>query len=284
MSMNHTHPRLLTLGLVGAVFAVLPQTASAANRVKEVIVGNDKNNETNAFVQPQNPALSGGGRDQTLKFGDRLEGSTQTDLIIGGLGTDTINGRNGADILIGGPEHFNPENRDRAFGENGADIFIWKPGDGSDFFDGGPGDDTVVFGLLAEEDQFGQPDFSVINDQMTGKVFRTAGDLPIVDVTNSPGFCEVIDDSSPNGAQAALDELGIDHLVRFFLRGINQSFDAGTQNTDNGLRVTLHLKDVEFLVCTTEEGGEIEAFDLRQTPPVRIRTEDLPNLVEAVIQ
>ncbi|MCP5116410.1 MAG: hypothetical protein GY953_36735 [bacterium] len=101
-------------------------------------IGADNNSVNNPFVQPPDPALSGGGRDQTMQFGDVLTGTSLTDLLIGRLGVDLLFGRSGADVIVGGTEHFNPQNRDRAFGGPGQDAFRWSPGDGSDRFDGSP--------------------------------------------------------------------------------------------------------------------------------------------------
>lgn len=271
-----------TLALSGTVI-LAASTAVAGTRITEVLQGNDKNNDTNAFVQPQDPALSGGGRDQTLKFGDQLVANHKNNLMIGGLGVDSLIGKTGNDILIGGPEHFNPENRDRAFGGRGNDVFIWKPGDGSDFFNGEEGTDTVIFGLIGE-DVGGVPTFGVSTDQQTAQVFLDDQNLPIVDVSNSPGFCEVIDRRTSTTSEQELAELGLDHLVQFLIKGINQSFENGTQTSDNGLRVTLHLKSVEYLVCTKKDSAEIEAFDLRRSPPLPIAVDDLPQAVKRLIQ
>ena len=138
-----------------SVFAVSVLAASSASMATSngfkklnVQIGADNNSIENPLVQPQDPALSGGGRDQTLQFGDVIFGSRRDDLQIGGLGTDILAGGRGDDVIIGGIEHFNPLNRDRAFGGLGNDIFIWKPGDGSDLWNGGPGLDVVVFGLI----------------------------------------------------------------------------------------------------------------------------------------
>lgn len=230
-------------------------------------IGADNNSIENPFVQPQDPALSGGGRDQTMQFGDVLFGSWRDDLIIGGLGTDIIAGGRGDDVIIGGIEHFNPSNRDRAFGGKGNDIFIWKPGDGSDLWNGGRGHDVVVFGVIGEN-VGGNVEFKVLNDQKTAEVaIDPKTYLPLVDVTNSPGFCDVVDASSNPEAKEELEALDLDHLVRFSLRGIADAFEDGKQNEDNGLRVTLHLKDVETLVCTNRNGGQIEVVDLTSTPP-----------------
>ncbi len=77
----------------------------------------------------------------------------------------------------------------------------------------------------------------------------------------------MIDASSSTEAKNELKALGLKHLVRFSLRGIANAFESGEQDTDNGLRVTLHLNSVETLVCTNRDGGQIEVFDLTSTPP-----------------
>ena len=229
-------------------------------------VGADNNSAKNSFIQPQDDALSGGGRDQTMQFGDVIFGSFHDDLLIGGLGSDVLVGSFGNDVILGGVEHFNPLNRDRAYGGVGHDIFIWKPGDGSDSWNGGRGHDAVILGLVGEVVD-GENIFAVSKDKKTAKIaIDSKSKLPLVDVTNSPGFCEVIDSSSSHDAAEQLDALGLDHLVRFSIRGIANKFEKGEQDTDNGLRVTLHLKDVETLICTSRDGGQIEVIDLTTSP------------------
>ncbi|MFK7955470.1 MAG: calcium-binding protein [Lysobacterales bacterium] len=247
--------------------------------IDSVQEGADINATDNPFVQPQDPALAGGGRDQTLQFGDVLRGNKRDNLIIGGLGTDVLLGNRGNDVLIGGLEHFNPSNRDRAFGGAGSDIFVWKPGDGSDFFDGGRGHDVMVFGVVGEEgEDEDAPVFAVSNDQVAGQVFLDPSTgLPQVNVSGSPGFCEIIDASSSDDADAQLEALDLDTLVQFSIRGVRNAFEAGDQATDNGLRVTLHLDRVETLVCTSRDGGAIEVFDLTQSPAKQISLHDIPS-------
>ncbi len=246
-----------------------------------VRIGADNNNNANPFVQPQDPALAGGDRDQSLQNGDVLFGTATADVLIGRLGSDTLLGYDGDDVLIGGTEHFSSNNRDRAFGEYGNDVFIWTPGDGSDFFDGGPGLDVIIFGLIAEREN-GQTVFRVANDQQAGDIVLDPNtNLPTVDVTNSPGFCTVLDAATSAEAAAELEALDLDHLVRFSIRGIADAFEAGTQTDDNGLRVTLHLRRVEFVVCTARNGGEIEVLDLRTSPPTVISLAELASEVPA---
>jgi hypothetical protein len=223
----------------GLMIAATPWLASAQ---AEVQIGADNNNAANPFVQPE------GAVDQSLQNGDSLVGTRSADVQIGLLGIDVLQGGRGSDVQIGGPDP-GPPNNDRAFGGPGADLFLWQPGDGSDFVDSGRGVDAVVFGNITATD--GLPDLD------------PATNLPEIDSTSVGGFCEVTDGADANDA-AALEELGLDHLVRFFSRAAADDPDA-----DDGLRVTLHLIDVEFVVCGPRvEGGPIEVFNLRVSPPV----------------
>ncbi len=172
-------------------------------------------------------------------------------------------GQAGNDVQVGGPDP-SPPNADRAFGGAGADVFLWQPGDGSDFFDGGPQADAVVLGSILIDEETGLPEL----DPESG--------LPGIDVTGNGGFCEVVDGTDPDDA-AALEELGLDDLVLFFARGAADSFEAGEQTEDNGLRVTMHLIDVEYAVCAVRAGGAIEVFDLRVSPPDVIGIDDIGN-------
>jgi hypothetical protein len=220
-------------------------------------IGADNNNLNNPFVQPPGVAA-----DQSLQNGDVLVGTRGVDVQIGLLGSDTILGDRGRDVQIGGPDPLSSgfPNNDRAFGGPGYDVFLWQPGDGSDFFDGGREDDAVVFGNIANVD--GLPTL----DPDTG--------LPEIDVSGVGGFCAVIDGTEPDDA-AALEELGLDDLVQFFARA---EADDGDADGDNGLRVTLHLIDVEYAVCGPRvAGGPLEVFDLRVSPPLPIDLEDIEN-------
>lgn len=266
---------VVLLCVVSAESAATGNSHSPRYTPPQVQLGTDLNSAENPFVQPQDPALAGGGIDQTMQFGDVIRGSRKDDLQIGSLGTDVLLGRRGDDVFVGGLEHFNPLNRDRAFGGRGNDIFVWKPGDGSDLFDGGSGHDVVVFGVIGEEVD-GDVVFNVVNDQQAGNVaIEPNSGLPQVDVSGSPGFCEVIDRHSSNDAKQQLAQLQLNHLVRFSLRGVRNAFEAGEQAEDNGLRVTLHLKGVETVVCTNRDGGEIEILDLTTFPVTTISIDDI---------
>ncbi len=252
-------------------------------RIQNIIQGTDLNNSNNPTVQPQNNALAGNGRDQTQQSGDVLRGTHKDDLIIGRLGSDVMVGNRGNDVLIGGTEDFSANNRDRAFGGRNNDIFMWAPGDGSDRFEGGPGRDAVLFGLIGEigENQEIQFKVDLPNTPDTGDsdpiFLNSFTNLPLMNVSKSPGFCEVVDGSNAVNGKEALDELDVDHLVKFFIRAAADAFESGLQDIDNGLRVTLHLKDVETLVCTNREGDSIQVYDLTQEPAQLIDIEDIKN-------
>ncbi|MGB3623799.1 hypothetical protein FT643_05020 [Ketobacter sp. MCCC 1A13808] len=275
--------------LAAAILSVSSGLAGA-----EIIVGNDLNssNGANSTINALFSANRGsnGGGDQSLQFGDQLQGSEQADVIIGGLGIDVLFGKGGNDVLIGGTEDFNPFNRDRAFGEQGDDIFIWTPGDGNDFFDGGDGSDTLIITLIGENQDAdgntaGAPFFSVSPPGTTGSgdfdgiYINPNTQLPVVDVLAGPGFCDILDRSSEG-----LDELNLDHLVQFTLRGpagqleqdllADPSIDPDTRDT--GLRISVHLKNTEYVVCASKDGSQVDVFDLHHNPIVKTSVSDLP--------
>lgn len=273
---------------------------------RTVLLGTDLNNIGSALLS-LNPDGPGGSPNQSLRSGDVLQGGVGDDVIIGALGVDVMVAGEGDDVMIGGTEDFNAnvdgdgngsDNRDRAFGGYGSDLFIWTPGDGSDFYDGGPGTDVVAFGLLAEErdnngNTEGAPFFNVSppgtdgSFNFDGIVLDPITHLPTLSVSTSPGFCTVLDQSS-NAAELAT--LSLDHLVRFSLRGVANAFDSGERTDDDGLRVALGLRDVEYVVCTKREvvdgGGNvnIEVLDITTYPPTVASIADLPDYIQQQIQ
>ncbi len=256
---------LIVVGCGGDADGDSSSATSAAGT--HVQIGADANSADNPLVQPQQSALAGGGIDQSLEYGDVLHGGPGTDVQVGGLGTDVLLGEGGEDVLIGGLEHFHPEKSDRKFGGPGHDILIWGVGDGSDLLDGGAGEDVLILGLVGE-DEGGPPVFRASDDRRAGTVFiDSETKLPTVEVSEGPGFCEVIDESSGADTRGEFEELGVQQLVRFFLREEADSFERDEQDADNGLRQTMHLVDIEALVCPSREGGGIEVLDLTSAPP-----------------
>lgn len=285
---------------------VPPPAASPAEPERVVFLGADSNSISSPLLS-LNSAGPGGSPNQGLRGGDVLQGAATNDVMIGGLGIDIMLGADGDDVLVGGTEDFNSsvdgdargsDNRDRAFGGNGEDVFIWAPGDGSDFFDGGPGTDVLILGVLGEQQDSdgstdGAPFFNVNppntegSQDFDGIFLDPDTNLPTVRVSASPGFCAVLDEATN---QAELDTLDLDHLVRFSLRAIANDFDSGVRTDDDGLRVSISLRNTEFLVCTRrdiiEDGGEdnIEVLDLTTTPPTTVSLADLPESIQQMIE
>ena len=146
--MSHKVFKLLIISvLTSFVLAALLQGAGT-------LIGPDDDNNLNVFIQPV-----GETDKQHMEDADLLFGDGSGNLQIGMLGADTIMGGDGPDIMAGGPENFRAgedpitgeqrgSNSDIILGEDGDDINIWSPGDGSDAFLGGNGFDTMIFAPL----------------------------------------------------------------------------------------------------------------------------------------
>lgn len=285
-----------TLGkkLAGLMLATGLSTAATA-QLPVALIGTDQNALTGVpdnirdFLSANRG--SNGGGDQSLQAGDALMGTDEPDVLIGALGIDALFGYGANDVLIGGTEDFNPFNRDRAFGGAGEDTFIWAPGDGNDFFDGGEGTDVLMIGLIGEErdsdgSTAGAPFFNVSppsapdSRDFDGIFLEASSGLPIVNVAGGPGFCEVVDGNTDTAEQTELDALRLDHIVRFTLRG--PAGDAG--NPDTGLRIAVHLENTEFLVCGGQTPGETVVLDLTTSPPTVVDVSVLPEQAFALIQ
>ena len=197
----------------------------------QVLIGADDDNLTNPAIQPANVAAN-----QSLNNTDVLEGGQGNDVLIGLLGSDVMDGGQGQDILVGGPDPGAP-NSDIMFGGQGDDVSLWAPGDGSEAFIGGPGQDALVFGVT--DRAAGVP---ILSDPVVGFPFG----VPTANVTGQGGFCRV---------EAAPADSGYDFLVRFFARA-----------TGN-LAVTVRTRDVEQVFCTSEAGGAITFADLTDAAP-----------------
>lgn len=227
-----------------AIFVLLaltmPVAAQAAfqtgNGRDDVLIGADNDNINNSLIQPP-----GTQADQSLNNTDIQEGRGGNDVLIGLLGNDVQRGGPGADITIGGTEQGVTPNSDVIFGDEGNDINIWAPGDGSDAFIGGHGHrDVMIFGVI-DRDADNVPTLTPVG----GRHSETG--IPTADLSGSPGFCTVEKVEDP--------DLGFDFLVRFFVRATG------------ALAVTVRQKDVEQVFCTTEPGGAITFADLTDFNP-----------------
>jgi hypothetical protein len=227
--------RSLAIVLVTLGALVVPSSAAVivGDNHADLLIGLDDDNLDNPTIHPPGTAAN-----QSLNNTDVLLGEGGNDVVIGLLGSDVMHGGSGDDILIGGPEGGVAPNSDVIFGDDGKDINIWAPGDGSDAFLGGRGRDVQVFGVI--DRVAGVP-------TLTGPVPGYPQGVPTANVSGQNGFCR-IDPADP--------ESGYDFLIRFFVR-----------STGN-LAVTVRVKDVEDLVCSGEEPGTIVYADLTAADPV----------------
>ncbi len=115
-SLLHVMPTTIAL-------LILSGSLSLAGSKPHVQIGTDLNSADNTFIQP-----SENNSDQSQQLSDILQGTgwVQDDVLIGRLGADILDGGRGNDVLIGGTEHFNPFNRDKAFGRVGPICFYGR--------------------------------------------------------------------------------------------------------------------------------------------------------------
>lgn len=237
--MNHLHK----LGLAAATVAVAATGVLATPHAsavmipgtpgKDVHVGTDNDNANNPFVQPPGVAAK-----QHMDNTDILVGRGNNDLLIGNLGGDTLVGGKGADILVGGPERFTTPNSDVLIGDEGNDINIWAPGDGSDAFLGGKGSDTMIFAPFVTK-----ADGSLV----LVKSKKHARKIPRVKIDGAPQFsCTIV-------KVPAKQKLGFDFLVRF--------------NVNQVPVVTVRQDSVEKVYCPSPKAGEALVADLTDKHP-----------------
>jgi hypothetical protein len=198
----------------------------------DVLIGLDDDSKANPTIQPAEPADLA---NQSLDKADVLLGNGGDDVLIGLLGSDVMDGGSGNDVLIGGTEQGTTPNSDTMIGGNGNDIALWRAGDGSEVFLGGPGVDALVFGNI-DKDASNVPTLS----SATGRHAKTG--LPTADLTSQGGFCTLEKVTDP--------DFGYEFLVRFFVRATGR------------LAVTLRTSQVEQVFCTSEAGGAITFADL----------------------
>jgi len=247
---QRTHSRR-TRRLVAATLAagaLVAGTAAASTGLvapgtpaKDVHFGGDNDNADNEFIQP--PGVTA---KQHMDNTDLLFGRENKDLLIGLLGGDTLLGGEDSDILIGGPEKGQAPNSDVLVGEEGKDINIWAPGDGSDAFAGNEGRDTMIFAPFEEK--------------ANGDLLLTRSNgrkIPHVIIDNQPVFsCTIV--PVPRS-----ENLGFQFLVRF--------------NVNATPVVTVRQKDVEKVFCPSPDDGKALVADLTDRHPA-FRTVDLDHV------
>jgi hypothetical protein len=122
------------VGLTGSASAAVQ--GNPLGRGTQVLVGADDDNLANTTIQPPGVAAN-----QSLRNADLQYGGLGADTLVGRQGPDVQLGGPGDDVIVGGTEGgtdvaaFPPS--DVAHGGEGDDVFMWAPGDGSDAFVGG---------------------------------------------------------------------------------------------------------------------------------------------------
>lgn len=220
ISIRHHATRRRAAGAAVVAAALIGVAAMSATAIvapgtpgKDVTFGRDNDNAANTFVQPPGVAAK-----QHMDNTDVLFGRDNDDLLVGKLGDDVAVGGRGADILVGGPEAGTPINSDVLLGDQGNDINIWAPGDGSDAYVGDKGYDTMVFAPFEL-----RPNGALALDRDAGRR------IPRVDIADQPNFsCRLV-------RVPPAQQLGAQFLVRFLV--------AGTPV------VTVRQKDVERVLC-----------------------------------
>jgi hypothetical protein len=243
----------LSLLLVGPGGPAVPVEAALqqGNFRPNVLIGRDDDNVNNPIIQP-----AGVTANQSLNNADIQLGGSGNDVLIGRAGSDTMLGGLGNDFLVGGPEQGVAPNSDIMFGDGGNDVSLWAPGDGSDAFIGGTGLDAQVLGVI-DRDANNVP-------TLTGEARGFPNGIPTANVSGQGGFCTLERVTDPT--------LGYEWLVRFFVRA-----------TGN-LAVTIRLKEVEQVFCTSQAGGQITYADLTADDPrfVVVSLDEVADLNELV--
>ena len=117
--------------------------------------------------------------------------------IDGGAGDDTINGGDGAEVLLGGDGNDEIDGNggaDTGLMGDGVDTFVWDPGDGSDVVEGQEGADTMLFNGAGGAENF---DLSANGNRL--RFFRTQGAITM-DLNDT----EFIDVQALGGADTAV--------------------------------------------------------------------------------
>jgi len=249
-----TLARTATIALASAALVSAIATAASATIVpgtagKDVTIGLDNDNATNTFIQPPGVAAK-----QHMEGTDVLFGRDNDDLLIGKLGSDTALGGKGADILVGGPEGFATPNSDVLIGDEGDDINIWAPGDGSDAFIGNSGHDTMVFAPFVTN-----PNGSLKLETKLGR------QVPRVNIGGLPGLsCTIV-------KVPAAQRLGAQFLVRFNVNGTPV--------------VTVRQTDVERVYCPSPNPGQALVADLTAAHPsfAPVWLNQIPGVVGAIL-
>jgi Ca2+-binding RTX toxin-like protein len=176
-------PNAGAVDVTGLAAAVKIEHSEAANDVLNVngLDGNDTISGAVALAALIKVGIDGGAGNDTINGGDGAE------LLVGGDGNDEIDGNGGADTGLMGA---------------GDDTFVWDPGDGSDVVEGQDGADAMLFNGAGVAENF---DVSANGNRL--RFFRTQGAITM-DLNDT----EFIDVQALGGADNAVvnDTAGTD--------------------------------------------------------------------------
>jgi hypothetical protein len=256
----------LLVAMLGVVLGAAHRTQAAvveSGKGPQLLIGLDDDNINNIGIQ------AGAAANQSLNRADVIDGGQGNDVIFGLNGDDVIEGGPGRDIILGGPDGGvapgGPPNSDIMFGGPGDDVNLWAAGDGSEAFLGGPGTDALVFGATDRETA-ADPKTGVRLPTLLPGVADFPQGIPTADVSGQPQHCTVEPSPLP----------GYEFLVRF-------------RGPANNIIVTVRVKDVEQVFCTSEHGAAIAFADLTLPSPTFVDVshqgvETLNPLVAAMIR
>jgi hypothetical protein len=233
------------IALVSLILGPVERTQAAlleGGNGPQLLIGLDDDNQANTAIQ------AGVAANQSLNRTDILDGGRANDVMFGLNGNDVMDGGPGDDIILGGPDGGaapgGPPNSDIMFGGPGNDVNLWAPGDGSEAFIGGPGLDAIIFGATDRE-EVAEPSTGVRLPTLSFGVATFPQGIVTADVSGLGNFCTVEASPSP----------GYQYLVRF-------------RSTATGnIIVTVRVKDVEQVFCTSQSGASIAFAELKGSSP-----------------
>jgi Ca2+-binding RTX toxin-like protein len=136
------------------------QTAAPVGNLRSGSFGEDRisgtNNEDIIIGLLGSDTINGGGGNDKIQGNedsDKLYGDIGNDVLQGGMGSDQIYGRENDDVLVGGIDDdylVGDEGNDQIYGSEGDDILIGNAG--ADYFDCGEGTDVIIDFNIAESD------------------------------------------------------------------------------------------------------------------------------------
>ena len=171
----------------------------------------------------------------TLTGIEHLVGSDYNDTLAGDGEDNILEGRNGDDVLYGGPaggdDRMSGGNGDdRIFGGRGNDVLAG--GEGNDFLKGGPGEDTLIVDGDDMDVLYGGPDkdtFRFFPSDLGGGSIRDFSDgEDVIDLTAFTGINSMDDlDIVSHGDNVRIEVSGSDYLTTIILS------DFDVNNLDN---------------------------------------------------